>query len=91
MNNRIDHHHHCRYHKLESPDVQRLLCQEQGLFNGDDPTPIIVDENVSLLRDSKTASLAAQRLAIIQETTKLVRFKTLALTKRRLQVEEKRS
>jgi hypothetical protein len=64
------------------PLVKSLICKETGFFDGDDSSVYEKDK----LKDSHgTAGLeTAQQLALIQETTRMVRAKTLELTKRRL-------
>lgn len=63
-------------------DVLALICREEGLFQGD-----VDDEGNTTVDPFKTLDgvLTAQQLAIIQETTRIIRTKTLALTGRRLE------
>jgi hypothetical protein len=71
------------------PNVRRYLCYEEGLFEGD--TNTISFEDPENKKEGRSAAgkrteemVTAQKLAVIQETTRLIRAKTLELTKKRL-------
>jgi hypothetical protein len=63
----------------------KFICYEEGLFEGDDGSQLLNEEELLSSPNKKEEILAAQKLALIQETTRLIRTKTLELTKRRLQ------
>jgi hypothetical protein len=68
-----------------NPKLSRLLCHEEGFFEGDDESNCGVGAGDTSKGNQKEESITAQKIAILQETTRLIRAKTLELTKLRLQ------
>jgi len=61
--------------------VQRhLICREKGLFDGDDNDTLPATEGDS----TNGVLLAAQKVALMQTVNRLIRAKTLVLTRRRM-------
>ena len=62
----------------------KFVCYEEGLFEGDDGSQFLDEKELLSSANKNEEILTAQKLAVIQETTRLIRAKTLELTKRRL-------
>ncbi|KAL3930836.1 MAG: hypothetical protein SGARI_004367 [Bacillariaceae sp.] len=63
----------------DDPRVKNLMCEETGFFDGDDS-----ENDNAANSDGMGRMEAAVQLALIHETTRMVRAKTLELAKRRL-------
>lgn len=74
------------------PLVHNLICNEKGFFEGDNAEVLEEGEVIGPVNvdDDGQQEVVRQRLLLIQETTHIIRAKTLQLARRRLQRQQQR-